>query len=153
MKISDTIDEKSLKPSSKKNQMLIFTAKSFFYTILGFTQSHSHPLDDINGFYQLIAGSYESERAINITGVDKDHLKCDCFNGSIVNGVREPNLHSFALDQPPSPKIYKETRIKHCEKTNKFVLSHITFYLENDDYKPVDFNKKIVSLTCQLIKI
>ena len=57
VKISVTIDEKFYKSNLEFNQTLIFTNKSFFYTILGFTQSHSYPLDDIDGFYQLIAGS------------------------------------------------------------------------------------------------
>ena len=35
---------------------------------------------------------------------------------------------------------------------NKSVLSHISFYLEDDDYKPIDFNSEIVSFTCQLKK-
>ena len=55
--ISVSIDEKLYKSSLKTNQTLIFTNKSFFFTILGFTQSHSYPLDDIDVFYQLIAGS------------------------------------------------------------------------------------------------
>ena len=61
-----TIDEQILKSNIKNDQTLIFTDKSFFYTILGFTRSHSYPLDEIDGFYQLIAGSYESEKPINI---------------------------------------------------------------------------------------
>ena len=44
----------------------------------------------MKGFYQLIEGSYKSDRPINITGIDKIHLKCDCIQGSIVNGIREP---------------------------------------------------------------
>ena len=153
VKIDITIDERKYKTDLKINQTLIFTNKSFFYTILGFTQSHSYPLEDIEGFYQLITGLYKSERPINITGIDKVHLKCDCVDGSIVNGTREPILYSFALDQPPSHKIYKEPKVKLFEKINKRVLSHITFYLEDDDYKPVDFNNEIISFTCQLIKI
>ena len=153
VKINISIDERKYKTDLKINQTLIFTNKSFFYTILGFTQSHSYPLDDIEGFYQLIAGSYKSERPINITGVDKVHLKCDCFDGSIVNGIREPILYSFALDQPPDHKIYKEPKVKLFIKINKRVLSHITFYLEDDDYKAVDFNGEMISFTCQLIKI
>ena len=151
MKISVTIDEKKCKTFLKINQTLIFTNESFFYTILGFTQSHSYPLDDIDGFYQLIAGSYESEKPINITGIDKVHLKCDFIVGSIMNGTREPILYSFALDQPPGHKIYKEPKVK-LNKINKGVLSHIKF-LENDDHKPVDFNNETISFTCQLIKI
>ena len=153
VKIDINIDERKYKTDLKINQTLIFTNKSFFYTILGFTQSHSYPLDDIDGFYQLIAGSYKSDKPINITGIDKVHVKCDCIDGSIMNGVREPILYSYALDQPPGHKIYKEPKVKLFKKINKSVLSHITFYREDDDYKPVDFNNEIVLFTCQLIKI
>ena len=46
-KANITIDDIRLKSNLKINQTLIFTEKSFFYTILGFTQSRSYPLDDI----------------------------------------------------------------------------------------------------------
>ena len=55
VKVNITIDDIRLKSNSKTNQTIIFTEKSFFYKILGFTRSHSYPLDDIDGFYQLIA--------------------------------------------------------------------------------------------------
>ena len=153
VKVNITIDDIRLKSNLKINQTLIFTERSFFYTILGFTQSRSYPLDDIDGFYQLIAGSYKSDKPINITGIDKVHLKCDCIQGSIVNGVREPILFSFALSSPPGHKIYKEPRVKLFKKINKSVLSHITFYFEDADYKLVDFHNETISFTCQLIKI
>ena len=57
VKVNITIDDIRLKSNLKINQTLIFTEKSFFYTILGFTQSRSYPLDDTDGFYQIIAGS------------------------------------------------------------------------------------------------
>ena len=116
VKISVGIDERKNKTDLKINQTLLFTNKSFFYTILGFTQSHSHPLDDIDGFYQLIAGAYKSDKRIDITGIDKVHLKCNVVDGSIVNGVRKPILYSFALDQPPNRKIYKEPKVKLLKK-------------------------------------
>ena len=153
VKVTITIDDIRLKSNLKTNQTLIFTEKSFFYTILGYTQSRSYPLEDIDGHYQLIAGSYKSVRPINITGIDKIHLKCDCIQGSIVNGIREPILYSFALSSPPGHKIYKEPRVKLFKKINKSVLSHITFYFEDDDHKPVDFHNETISFTCQLIKI
>ena len=152
VKIDITIDERKYKTDLKSNQTLIFTKKSFFYTILGFTRSHSYPLEDIEGFYQLIAGLYKSERPINITGVDKVHLKCYCIDGSIVNGIREPILYSFALAQPPGHKIYKEPKVKLFKKINKSVLSHITFYIGDDDFKAVDFNGETISSPCQLVK-
>ena len=101
----------------------------------------------------MIAGSYKGDRPINITGIDKVHLKCDCTQGSIMNGTREPILYSFALDQPPNHKIHKEQRNKLFKKIKKRVLSHITFYLEDDDYKPLDFNGETISFTSQLFKI
>ena len=153
VKVNITIDDIRLKSNLKINQTLIFTERSFFYTILGFAQSRSYPLDDIDSHYQLIAGSYKSDKPINITGIDKVHLKCDCIQGSIVNGVREPILFSFALSSPPGHKIYKEPRVKLFKKVNKSVLSHITFYFEDDDHKPVDFHNETISFTCQLIKI
>ena len=153
MKVTITIDDIRLKSNLKTNQTLIFTEKSFFYTILGFTQSHQGPLNDIEGFYQILPGSYKGNKPINITGIDKVHLKCDCIHGSVANGVREPILFSFALSSPPGHKIHIEPRVKLFKKVNKSVLSHITFYFEDDDYKPVDFHNETITFTCQLIKI
>ena len=152
VKVSVTIDDIRLKCDLKTNQTLIFTEKSFFYTILGFTRSHSYPLDDIEGFYQLIPGSYKSDKPINITGIDKIHLKCYCIQGGKVNGIREPILYSFALSSTPGHKIYREPRIKFFKRMNKSLLSHIKFYFEDDDHKPVDFNGETINFTCQLIK-
>ena len=116
VKVSITIDDNRIKSNLKINQTLILTEKSFFHTILGFTRSSSYPLDDIEGFYQLIAGSYKSDRPNKISGIDKVHLKCDCIQGNIVNGVREIILFSFALSLSPGHKIYKEPRVKLLKK-------------------------------------
>ena len=70
VKVNVTKDDIRLKANLKTNQTLIFIEKSFFYTISGFTRSRSYPLDDIDGFYQLIAGSCKSDKTINITGID-----------------------------------------------------------------------------------
>ena len=131
--VNITIDDIRLKSNKTNNKTLRFTEKAFFYSLLGLTQSHSGPLNDIEGFVQLIPGTYKSDKLINNTGVDKVHLKCDCIDGSIVNGVREPILYSFGLSSAPGHKIFKEPRIKLFKKINKSVLSHITFYLKNND--------------------
>ena len=94
MKLSVTIDDVRLKSNLKNNTTLIFTNKSFLKPLLGFTQPHQSPLNDIEGFYQTLPGSYKTNKPINMTGTDKIHLKADCIQGSIVNGIREPNLYS-----------------------------------------------------------
>ena len=60
VKVTISIDDFRLKSSLKINQTLFFTGKSFFFTFPGFTQSHFHALNGINGFYHLVAGSYKS---------------------------------------------------------------------------------------------
>ena len=112
VKVSITIDDTRLKSKVNINQTLIFNEKSLFNTILGFSPSHSYPLNDIDRFYQLIPGTYKSERPINIIGVDKIHLKAYCINGSIVYGIRKPSLYSFALDQPLGQKNLQRTKKK-----------------------------------------
>ena len=74
-------------------------------------------------------------------------------NGTIVNGTRETILYYFALSAEPGYEIHKESRVKLIKKIDKSVLSHITFYLEDDDQQPVDFNGETTGFTCQLIKI
>ena len=105
-----TFDDIRLKSNLKFNQTLTFTEKSFFYTIIGFTQSHQGPLNDIEGFYQILPGSYQSKKSINIIGIDKVHLKCDCIQASIVNGKREPILFSFARNSIPGYKYIKNQK-------------------------------------------
>ena len=46
-----------------------------------------------------------------ITTTEKVHLKFNCVDGSIVNGIREQCLFSFNLSAPPGYKIIKEPNI------------------------------------------
>ena len=65
--------------------------------------------DDLPKIYiQKTPGTYKIEKLNNIIGIDEIHSKCDCSNGSFVNGVREPTLFSFALDKIAGQKVYKE---------------------------------------------
>ena len=105
-KLKITIDDIKLRSNLTTNKTKRSTRRSFFNTILGFTLSHSRPLGDIKGFIQKVRGAYESLKPNNITRMDKNHLTCDCDNGSIVFGIREPIMYSFALDQPP---VIKDT--------------------------------------------
>ena len=64
----------------------------------------------------------------------------------------EPILYNFALEKPPGHKIYKEPRSKLFKRINISVLSHLTFFLEDDYHKPVDFNGETISFTSRLVK-
>ena len=40
-------------------------------------------------------GVYISDKILSLSTKDKIHLKCEVFDGSVVNGIREPMLFSF----------------------------------------------------------
>ena len=120
-----------------------FDEKSFFSTILGF----------IPGWDYKHYNKYVSQKIVNLSNTNKIHLKCDCIDGSIQDGVRQPILFSFVLDKPCGYKIFCEPETIHYKKINKSVLNTITFYLEDNDHKEVDFNRETLTFTLQMIKI
>ena len=78
-------------------------------------------LDELLGFTDTnyIEGTHISEKPVIITTTDKVHLKCDCVDGSIVNGIREQILFSFNLSAAPGYKIIKEPNIILYKKKTK----------------------------------
>ena len=61
--------------------------------------------------------------------MDKDQLKADCIQGSIVNGFRETILFSIALFSPSGHKVFKKPRINFFKKINKLFFYHITVFI------------------------
>ena len=80
-------------------------------------------------------------------------MKCDCIDGSIQDGVRQPILFSFVSDKSSGYKVFCEPETIHNKKINKSVLNTITFYLEVDNNEKVDFNGETLTFTLQMIKI
>ena len=122
---------------------IIFDEKSFFSTVLGFN----------SGWDYKFHNEYTSQKIVNLGSTNKIHLKCDCIDGSVVNGVRQPILYSFVLDKIPGYKVFSEPETMHYKKINKSVLNTINFYLEDDNNIEVDFNGETLTFTLQMIKI
>ena len=99
------------------------------------------------------SGTHISEKPNMITTTDKVHLKCDCVDGSIVNGIREQILFSFNLSALPGYKIIKEPTTVLYKLINKTRLDTIQFFLEDSNHNPVDFNGETLTFTVQIIKI
>ena len=131
---------------------LRFDESSFFHTLLGFTPYWEYkPTNSIN---VAIPGVYTSDKIIlNLNTIDKTHLKCDCIDGSIQDGVRQPILFSFVLDKPAGYKVFCEPETVHYKKISKSVLNTKTFYLEDDKNEIFDFNQETLTFTLQMIKI
>ena len=80
-------------------------------------------------------------------------MKCDCIDGSIHNGLRQPILFSFVLNKPSGYKVSCEPETIHYKEINESVLNTITFYLEDDRNEEIDFNGETLTFTLQTIKI
>ena len=80
-------------------------------------------------------------------------MKCDCIDGIIQDGVRQPILFSFVLDKPSGYKVFCEPETIHYKKVNISVLKPITFYLEDDNNNEVISNQETLTFTLQMIKI
>ena len=130
---------------------LRFNDTSFFHTLLGFTPYWDYKPTNSNR--DAIRGVYTSNKILNLSSTNKIHLKCDCIDGSIQDGVRQPILFSLVLDKPSGYKIFSEPETIHFKRINKSVLNTITFYLEDDHNEEVNFNQETLTFTLQMIKI
>ena len=61
---------------------------------------------------------YKSGKTVLISGMLYIHLKNDCINEKVMNGIRKPILFIFSLDEPPRYRLIKVPRIKLYKKTN-----------------------------------
>ena len=131
---------------------LRFDDKSFFHTLLGFDPYWAYK--PTIATHADFPGVYTNDKDIlNLNTINKIHLKCDCIDGSIQDGVRKPILFSFLLDKTNGYKVFCEPETIHYRKINKSVLNTITFYLEDDNNEEVDFNQETLTFTLQMIKI
>ena len=85
---ADTISMKSVLTTSLPIYFI-----SELNKLLGFTKT------------QYTAGTHRSEKPVMITTTDKVHLKCDCVDGSIVNGIREQIFFLLILVLLPDIKL------------------------------------------------
>ena len=69
--------------------------------------------------------NYMSQELVLISGIAKCHLKCDRFNGSIVNGNRQAMLYSFGLDKTAVCEIVRIPKAIHLKKQFFHINSYI----------------------------
>ena len=141
-----------LSSSANSFGTLRFDDKSFFHALLGFDPYWDYkPTIAIHADFP---GVYTNDKdVLNLNTINKIHLKCDCIDGSIQDGLRQPILYSFILDKPSRYKVFCQPETIHYKKINKSVLNTVTFYLEDDNNEEVDFNGETLTFTLQMIKI
>ena len=80
-----------------------FDKKSLFSTIFGF----------ISGWDYKHYNEYTSQKIVNLSTTNKIHLKCDVFDGSVVNGLRQPILYNFLLDDLVGYRVFSQPETVH----------------------------------------
>ena len=78
--------------------MLRFEEKSFCSSLLGFNPYWVYKPTN--------PGEYISRKLTNLCTIYPTHLQYDCFDESIVNGLRQQKLLSFVLDEPPGQNVF-----------------------------------------------
>ena len=71
--------------------------KTFFKTLLGFMPYWVYKTTNV--FHSKYPGLYTSEKNVNLSTRNKNHLKSDIIGASVINGVRQPIVFSFDLDK------------------------------------------------------
>ncbi len=94
---------------------LRFDERSFFHTLLGFEPYWDYKPSNSN--HNVLPGVYMKDKILlNSNTINKIHLKCDCIDGSIQDGLRQPILFSFVLDEPSGYKVFSEPKTIHFKK-------------------------------------
>ena len=93
-----------------------FDEKSFFSTVLGL----------IPGWDYKHYIKYIIQKNLNLGSTNKINLKCDCIDGSIQDGVRQPILSSFVLDKPAGYKVFCEPETFQFKK--KICFEYYNFF-------------------------
>ena len=119
-----------------------FDENSFFSTFLGFTPGcdYKHHIE------------YTSQNILTLNSTNKIHLKTDCIDGSIQNGIRQPIIFVLFWINRPDTKSFVNLK-QNNKRLIKSVLNTVTFYLEDDNNEEVHFNGETLTFTLQMIKI
>ena len=130
---------------------LRFDKKSFYHTLLKFEPYWDYK--PTNAIHADSLDVYTSDKNIlNLNTINKIHLKYDCIDGSIQDGLRQPILFSFKLDKRSGYEGICEPETIHSKKINKSVLNTITFYLEDNNNEVVNFNGETLILHSKRLK-
>ena len=78
------------------------------FSVLSLVELH---IGIINSIMNTLA-----KKNINLSTKDEIHLKCDCIDGFVVNGLRQSILFSFVLYKSPGYKVFCEPETKHYKK-------------------------------------
>ena len=94
VKVNISIVDIRLRSNLTTNKTNKFTKNSVFHTILGFVQSLSGPICDIEGFVQLKPGKHNAKKPIKFAGIDDIQLIIKQYKSNFVTHEEVPGNYS-----------------------------------------------------------
>ena len=124
--------------------------KSFLYTLLGLLRFWNKKSTNARRVDSPAVST--NQMILHLSTINKNHMKCDCIDGSFKNGLKQPILYNFNLDKPNGYKVFCQPETTQFKKVSKPVLNTRTFYLEDNENDEVNFNGETLTYTMQLVK-
>ena len=78
-------------------------------------------------------------------------MKCDCSEGTFVNGKTGPVIFTLALDKATGSKVLCQPETTHFKKLKKSTLKTITLYSEYEEIGDVFSYVETISITFTLL--
>ena len=118
--------------------------------VLSFDVENS--IGSLLGFRKVLyrAGTYTSQKIVDIMGFNNINIHCNIISGAKVNGKDTDILYTFKLTEPPGYLInIIPTNILY-QNVTKDRIEYIEFHIKDEHGRPIDFNGDVLSFTLHL---
>ena len=104
------------------------------------------------GFRKVLyrAGTYTSQKIVDIMGFNTINIHCNIISGAKDNGKDTDILYKFNLTEPPGYMIINIPTSILYQKVTKGRIENIEFHIKDEHGRPIDFSGDVISFTLHL---
>ena len=119
--------------------------------VLSFDAENS--IGSLLGFRKVLyrAGTYTSQKVVDIMGFNTIIIHCSIISGAKDNGKDTEILYTFNLTEPPGYMIINIPTNVLYQNVNKYRTEYIEFHIKDEHGRPIEFNGDVLSFTLHLV--
>ena len=104
------------------------------------------------GFRKVLyrAGTYTSQKIVDIMGFNTVNIHCNIISGAKDNGKDTDILYTFNLTERPGYMIINIPTNVLYQNVTKDRIEYIEFHIKDEHGRPIDFNGDVLSFTLHL---
>ena len=104
------------------------------------------------GFRKVLyrAGTYTSQKIVDIKGFNTINIHCNIISGAKDNGKDTDILYTFNLTEPPSYMIINVPTNALYQNVTKDIIEYIEFLIKDEHGRPIDFKGDVLSFSLHL---